>query len=279
MIKRKVIAPVRIDFGGGTTDVEPFASKYGGCVLNAAIDKYIHGELISTDKKVILKYGGEIPTSSGLGTSGVMNLVWLSLIMKERNKMKLAEMAYDLEQAMELIGGKQDQYAAAFGGINFLEFKKNKIKINKLKLKKSMIKELDNSLILVYTKSPHYSHSSNKSIIKNLAKGKNLKNLLKIKEIAIKMKNALLKNKLEEFAGLMNQETAERRKLHKSIIPPKIEKIIGQGMNNGARGAKVCGAGGGGSIVFFGDKNKLKKTFGKKVIDFKFDFSGLRWLN
>ena len=278
MKQRKVIAPVRIDFGGGSTDIEPFASKYGGCVLNAAINKYVVGKLLTTDKKVSLKYSANIPTSSGLGTSGVMNLVWLSLIMEERNKMKLAEMAYDLEQAMDLIGGKQDQYASAFGGINFLQFKDHLVKIDKLNLKKSVINELENSLLLVYPGIPHYSHSSNKLIINNLAKGKNLKNLLKIKEIAIKMKKALEKNKLEEFAGLMNQETAERRKLHKNMVLPKINKIIRIGMDNGARGAKVCGAGAGGSILFFGDKKKLKRKFEKKVIDFKFDWRGLRWL-
>ena len=278
MKQRKVIAPVRIDFGGGSTDIEPFASKYGGCVLNAAINKYVVGKLLTTDKKVSLKYSANIPTSSGLGTSGVMNLVWLSLIMEERNKMKLAEMAYDLEQAMDLIGGKQDQYASAFGGINFLQFKDHLVKIDKLNLKKSVINELENSLLLVYPGIPHYSHSSNKLIINNLAKGKNLKNLLKIKKIAIKMKKALEKNKLEEFAGLMNQETAERRKLHKNMVLPKINKIIRIGMDNGARGAKVCGAGAGGSILFFGDKKKLKRKFEKKVIDFKFDWRGLRWL-
>ena len=273
----RVIAPVRIDFGGGSTDIEHFASKYGGAVLNAAINRYIKGKLTATDKNIKLEYHGEIPTSSGLGTSGVMNLVWLSLIMRERNKMKLAEMAYGLEQAMDLIGGKQDQYAAAFGGINFLEFKDHKVKIKKLNLNKKTIEELENSLILVYT-GEHYSYSSNKKIIENLAKKKNLKNLIKIKEIAIQMKNSLLKNKLEEFAGLMNQETVERRKLHKAMIPKNIDKIIKQGMNNGARGAKICGAGAGGSILFFGDKRKLKQKFKSKVIDFKFDFHGLRWL-
>jgi len=273
----KVIAPVRIDFGGGSTDIAAFASKYGGAVLNAAINRYIEGKLISTDKNIKLEYGGNIPTSSGLGTSGVMNLVWLSLIMKQRDKMKLAEMAYDLEQAMDLIGGKQDQYAAAFGGINFLEFKGHVVKVNRLNLRKSIIKELENSLLLVYT-GEHYSHSSNKMIIKNLTNKQNLKNLIRIKDIALEMKNALLKNKLEEFAGLMNQETAERRKLHKNMVPPEINKLMLKGWDNGARAAKLCGSGAGGSVLFFGDKKKLKKKFKEKVIDFKFDFQGLRWL-
>ena len=138
-----VKAPVRIDFGGGTTDVQPFPKMHGGAVLNAAINKHIIGKLTSSDKKVSLDYSGNIPTSSGLGTSGVMNLVWLSLISKkkfadENDKIALAEETYKLEQITGLVGGKQDQYAGALGGINFLEFNDNKVRIHRLKLKSSL---------------------------------------------------------------------------------------------------------------------------------------------
>src|SRR5271157_2470361 len=109
---KKVKAPVRIDFGGGTTDVQPFPKMYGGAVLNAAINRHITGELMASDKKVSLSYSGDVPTSSGLGTSGVMNLVWLSLISKkkfanENDKIALAEETYKLEQITGLVGGKQ----------------------------------------------------------------------------------------------------------------------------------------------------------------------------
>jgi D-glycero-alpha-D-manno-heptose-7-phosphate kinase len=275
---KKVMAPVRIDFAGGTTDISPFKDKYGGCVLNAAINKYISGSLLKSDKKVSLEYHGNIPTNSGLGTSGVMNLVWLALISEEKNKKKLAEEVYDLEQSLGQVGGKQDQYAGAFGGINFLEFNKDKVKITRLNLPEKLIKELENNLVLVYTGKPHFSGSSNKIMIDNLKKGKNIKNLLRIKQIAIEMKNALLKEDLRKFAELMNEETKERNLLHKNTIPAQIENVIRQGRENGAIAAKVCGSGNGGSILFFGNKKKLKKKFGKSVIDFKFDFKGLRWM-
>ena len=76
----------------------------------------------------------------------------------------------------------------------------------------------------------------------------------------------------------MNQETKEREKFSKFTVPLFIRKLINAGKENGAIAAKICGSGGGGSILFFGDKNKLKKKFGNKVIDFKFDFEGLRVL-
>ncbi|HPD81588.1 MAG TPA: hypothetical protein PK357_00630 [Candidatus Pacearchaeota archaeon] len=279
---RNAISPVRIDFAGGTTDISPFKDKYGGCVLNATINRYVVGKLIVDNKKTHLEYTGNIPTSSGLGTSGVMNLVWLSLISQKKEtlnpdyKRKLAEKVYKMEQAMGLVGGKQDQYASAFGGINFMTFNKDEVKVEKLNLKKEFIKKLEDNLVLVYTGEPHFSGNTNKSMMDNLRKGKNNKNLLRIKNIAIEMKNALLKEDLKKFAELMNEETLERKKLHKSIVPESTQKIISLGMENGAIAAKVCGSGGGGSILFFGDKQKLKQKFKDKIIDFKFDFEGLK---
>ena len=276
-MKKKVSAPVRIDFGGGTTDISPFRDKYGGFVLNAAINKRIYGELTGTNDSVGLKYHGEIPTSSGLGPSGVMSLVWLALISKEKNKEKLVEQVYKIEQSMGQVGGKQDQYSAAFGGINLFEFKGDKVNVKKLNLSRDFIKELENHLVLVYTGKPHFATDSNKSMIDNLRMGKNVKNLLRIKKIAFDMKDALLKRDLHGFAKLMNDETYERIKLHKGIAPIFIKRFIDKGMKSGAIAAKICGSGGGGSILFFGDKNKLKEKFGNKVIDFKFDFEGLKW--
>jgi len=289
MVEKRLRAPVRIDFGGGSTDIEPFTHTYGGAVLNAAINRYVTGKIIKTGEKVHLEYTGNAPTSSGLGTSGAMNLVWLALIsqikLKKKgsidfkSKIQLAEKVYSLEQAMGLIGGKQDQYAAAFGGINFLKFKKDKVKIVQLKLDRKFIKEFENKLVLVYTGRPHFSGTSNKLIMDNLRKKKNVENLLKIKKVAIEMKNALVKKQLDRFADLMNQETQERKKLHKTIVSSKLESYIKKGFNQGAIGAKICGAGGGGSILFFThNRKKLIKIFKDKVIDFKFDFEGLSWL-
>jgi len=279
MFIKRVRAPVRIDFGGGTTDIYPFTHTHGGAVLNAGINRYIIGELFSSSEKVGLKYSGNIPTSSGLGTSGVMNVVWLSLISKTKNKMELAEKVYGIEQAIGLVGGKQDQYAAVFGGINFIEFKKDKVKINRLKLKMEFISDFEKKLVLVYSGKPHFSGDSNKSMIDNLKKGKNIKNLIAIKNIAKEMKKALLKKDLDLFSELMNEETKERKKLHKSIVGKNLQEMISKGFKNKAKGAKVCGSGGGGSILFLtDDRKRLTKAFGRKVINFKFDFEGLKYI-
>ena len=132
---------------------------------------------------------------------------------------------------------------------------------------------------MVYTGKPHFSGNTNKSMIEDLKKGKNTKNLLRIKDIAKEMRNALKKEDLYKFAELMNEETKERKKLHQGIIGPRLKSLIDKGMKNGAISAKVCGSGGGGSILFFTDERaKLIRAFGKNIINFKFDFEGLKWL-
>ncbi|MBU2576489.1 MAG: hypothetical protein KKF50_02095 [Nanoarchaeota archaeon] len=286
---KKVQAPVRVDFGGGTTDIYPFTHTHGGAVLNCGINRYVVGKIVKTDKSVHLEYTGHTPTSSGLGTSGVMNLVWLALIsqiklkrkgaVSFKNRMELAEGVYALEQSMGLVGGKQDQYAAAFGGINYIEFKGDKVKIEQLKLSSQFVKKLESKLVLIYTGKPHFSGNTNKDMMDDLKKGKNTKNLIKIRDIAKGMKNALKKEDLHRFSELMNEETIERKKLHEGIIGSRLQSFIDKGFKNDAIAAKVCGSGGGGSILFFTDKKKkLSKVFGDKVIDFKFDFGGLRWI-
>ncbi len=275
MIK-KVKAPVRIDFAGGTTDIKAFSDKYGGAVLNAAINKYITGKLYGDSKKVGLEYSGKIPTSSGLGTSGAMTLVWLSLISKnnlnKKTKKELAEQVYEISRArgLEKGDGKQDQYSSAFGGINLWEFGK-RVRRKKVKISKKTIKNLEKKLIIVYT-GEHYAGDSNKKIIKNLKK--NSKYLKNIKEIAYKMKKSLEKGDLNKFSELLNQETENREKLARGVVDKKTKKIIKRGLKY-ADSAKILGAGSGGSVLFFGNKSKIRKLF-KNTISFKFDFKGLR---
>jgi D-glycero-alpha-D-manno-heptose-7-phosphate kinase len=283
--RRKIRAPVRVDFAGGTTDIYPFTKTHGGAVLNCGIKRYVSGKIVKTNESVHLEYTGMTPTSSGLGTSGVMNLVWLALISRvqpdangfsDKVKMELAEKVYGLEQSMGLVGGKQDQYAAAFGGINFIEFKGDKVKLERLKLKPEFIRELERHLVLVYSGKPHFSGDSNGRMIERLKQGKNTKDLVALKDIAYKMKNALKKEDLDSFRDLMNEETKHRRKLAEVIIGPHLDRVIEKGFHNGAIAAKVCGSGGGGSVLFFtNSRSKLMKAFSGNIIGFKIDNMGL----
>ena len=280
-IIKRVRAPVRIDFAGGTTDISPFRDEHGGAVLNTTINKYVYGELIADDKSTKIRYYGDIPTSSGLGTSSAMNDVWVALITHLKDKKKIAEDVFNIEHSIaeSAINGKQDMYAAVYGGINYMEFIGDKVIVHPLKLKEKVIKELENKLVLVYSGISHLSGSSNKAAIDNLLKGKNTTELIRLKEIAKEMRDALLKGDLYMFANLMNKETQERRKLSKITVSPQLQSVIDLGMKNGARAAKVCGSGGGGSVLFFAEnRKKLVDKFKSKIIDFKFDFNGLTWM-
>ncbi|PIN89990.1 hypothetical protein COU57_04730 [Candidatus Pacearchaeota archaeon CG10_big_fil_rev_8_21_14_0_10_32_14] len=278
---KKSRAPVRIDFGGGTTDIKPFTDTHGGAVLNATINHYVYGTLIASPTSTKVEYHADIPTSSGLGTSSAMNVVWTSLITPLKDKKEICESVYKIEQATSssAVNGKQDFYAAAFGGINYMEFKGDKTTVERLNLDKKTLYALENNLVLVYSGITHLSGSSNKAAIDNLLKGKNTNELIALREIAKSMKSALLKNNLDKFAELMNQETRFRSLVSKQTVSQPLQKIIESGKKNGAISAKVCGSGGGGSILFYtNDPVKLKKFFRKKVINFKFDFEGLTWI-
>lgn len=272
-------APVRIDFAGGTTDIYPFTYRYGGCVLNAGINRYVNGKLVSTKDDTKLSYNANIPTGSGLGTSSAMNVVWLGLVSQIKDKKKIADTVYRLEQDMGVVGGKQDQYAAAFGGINFLRFEKDKVVREQLKLDKKVLKNLQSSLFLLYVGKPRYSSKINGLVINNLRKGhKNTIDALKnIKEIAFEMKESLEMGNLKRFVRLMNEEWVNRKRLHPMVTNPRLDRLIRVGMENGAIGAKVCGAAGGGSILFYCENKPkvINKFKHEKIIDFKFDFNGL----
>lgn len=276
MVRLYARAPVRIDFAGGSTDINPF-TKLGGAVLNAAINKYVFGQVIKKSDYTVLKYHAHVPTSSGLGTSGVMNVVWLALATKFREKEKLAQLAFDIEKATGVVGGKQDQYTGAFGGINFLQFDDGDVKIEQLKLDKKFIRELESKLFLFYT-GPRVSSDFNQKILDNILKN-DPKTIQILKNIVINAKNmrrALIEKDLNSFADLLNREWEYRKSLHPNITTLKIEKIIKFAKKNGANAAKVCGAGGGGTILFYADnKNRIMKKLGRNVINFKFDFDGL----
>lgn len=272
-------APVRIDFAGGTTDIYPFTHRYGGCVLNAAINRYVKGRLVSTKDETRLSYSASIPTGSGLGTSSSMNVVWLGLVSTITDKRRIAETVYKLEQDIGIIGGKQDQYAAAFGGINFLEFEKDMVVRTAVNIDKRIFRRLESGLILVYAGKPRYSSRINGLVIRNLRNRhrQTIGALKNVREIAIEMKESLENGRLKRFIRLMNEEWINRKRLHPMVTNPRLDRLVQLGLENGAAGAKVCGAAGGGSILFYCyDKpkviNKLKQ---EKIIDFKFDFGGL----
>lgn len=170
-------APVRIDFAGGWTDVDIFAKGAGGAVLNATIDKYVTGRLEifessssvaeESHEGITVSYKSDLPSGSGLGTSASLNVVWLSLIKSRitsiEDKKMIANLAYELERILGILGGKQDQYASAIGGINFMTFNDN-VEVERLNIDPSVVSEMESRLVLCYTGKPRLSGNIHENV-------------------------------------------------------------------------------------------------------------------
>lgn len=230
----------------------------------------------------------DAPPGSGLGSSSTMvvSMVkayteWLNLPLGEYD---IAKLAYEIERIdVGLSGGKQDQYAATFGGFNFIEFYKDDVVIvNPLRIKNWIKDELEASMILYYTDISRYSSKiidEQKSNVEKKAP-EALEAMHELKEASVKMKDALLNGKIKVFAELMNQTWNNKKKTAHAISNPLIEKIYDAGIKAGAMAGKVSGAGGGGYMMFIADPVKKVNVidalnqFGGKVSNVHFSEGG-----
>ncbi len=289
-------APVRIDFGGGWTDVDIFAKGSGGAVLNATIDKYIVGkmeiydtvpvETIGGREGISVSYESELPSGSGLGTSSALNVVWLGLIKSQiasfEDKAMIAGLAYDLERMLGILGGKQDQYASAIGGINLMRFNDNVV-VETLDIPQEIVEELESRFVLCYTGKPRLSSNIHHNVWGAYRRGvqQSVKALYSLRDIAEEMKVALLAGDIEGFGELMNQNWACQKKLDRSISNQQIENLFEIAWSSGAVAGKACGAGGGGCLLFLASPGRRDSIASKlteaggRIIDFKFEFEGL----
>lgn len=230
----------------------------------------------------------DAPPGSGLGSSSTIVVAilrafteWLNLPLGDYD---LAFLAYKIERIdLGLAGGKQDQYAATFGGFNFIEFFSNdRVIVNPLRMKQWIVEELEASIVLYYTGE---SRSSNKIIIeqqKNTQKGKKvqIEATHRIKEISFLMKEVLFKGDIIQFGNIIGEEWENKKKMASSITNSNIEKIYGSALKAGAYGGKVSGAGGGGFMFFIIDPVRRLNLisdlsrFKGRVVNFHFSEKG-----
>ena len=208
----------------------------------------------------------DAPAGSGLGTSSTMVVClikafveWMSLPLGDY---EIARMAFEIERKeLGLSGGKQDQYAAAFGGFNFMEFlKDDMVIVNPLKVKRWIIDELEASLVLYFTGQSRSSAAIIDQQRANTTKGetKSIEAMHRIKQSAVDMKLALLKGDMREFARILGQAWEDKKKMADAITNPVIENAFSVAMQAGAVAGKVSGAGGGGFCMFMVDPAKKK---------------------
>ena len=234
----------------------------------------------------------DAPAGSGLGTSSTLVVailgVFAEMLKLTLRDYTLAHYAYAIERIdLRLAGGKQDQYAATFGGVNFMEFyAADKVIVNPLRIKPEFLHELENNLVLYFTATSRESAAIITEQVKNVNQKneKSIEAMHQLKEQALMMKESLLTGRLDAIGEILDFGFQQKRKMAANISNENIEEIYSAAKKAGATGGKISGAGGGGFMIFYCPGNtryaviKTLNTFGGKVRKYSFtDFGLTTW--
>ena len=293
-------APGRISMGGGGTDLPSYYEKFGGFLLAAGINKYVHillnkrfedsirlsyskTEIVDDIREIehsifreCLKFTGikkqveivsiaDVPSNCGLGTSSTFTVALLSALYSYKREyhplQELAEKACHIEiKVLREPIGKQDQYAASFGGFNAYSFHKDgSVTIEPVNISEGAQMELQNNIFLFYLNKKRSAgdilKDQNKKTKQNDAEV--IDRLHKIKDIGLYTRKILERNKIDDFGDLLHEHWMIKRGISNKISDDYIDEVYEVARKNGALGGKVIGAGGGGFLLFY---NPQKKT-------------------
>lgn len=232
----------------------------------------------------------DAPAGSGLGTSSTLTVAILGafteMLKLPLGDYDIAHYAYDIERKdLDLAGGKQDQYAATFGGVNYMEFYSNdKVIVNPLRIRQEYLDELENNLVLFFTSTSRESATIIKEQQKNVLQKneRSIEAMHHLKEQSMMMKEALLKGRLHEFGEILDYGFQQKRKMAANISNDKLDEIYEAAKKAGATGGKISGAGGGGFMFFYCPgitRYKVIDTlnsFGGEIKQYQFTKNGLR---
>ncbi len=231
----------------------------------------------------------DAPAGSGLGSSSTLVTAiigafaeWLKLPLGEYD---IAHLAYQIERIdLNMAGGKQDQYAATFGGFNFMEFFENdKVIVNPLRIHSSVVNELSNNILLYYTKISRDSANIIEKQQENVTQKvtTSIEAMHNIKSQAIQMKETILKGELDKIGEILNFGYKNKKQMAAGIVTDFMEKIYQTALSAGATGGKISGAGGGGFMFFYCPRNtrfqviKALNALGGTFYQFEFSSEGL----
>ena len=310
--------PFRVSFCGGGSDMANFYEKYGGCVLSTSINKYCYISIhpYFNENQTVLKYSenelvdspdqikhrifsqvltdmgihgveisstADIPGGTGLGSSSTFTVGLLNTLNCYKGKFvskdKLAKLACEVE--IERLGnpiGKQDQYGAALGGLNFIKFNQDgSVSHEPILMEGKTYKELQKNLLMFYTGTTRSANTILAEQTKNITSEDKARNLLKMCGLAKDMKVALENNDISSFGKILDEGWQLKKELASGIANPAIDEAYEIAMKNGALGGKLLGAGGGGFLLFYCEEEKqeqLKKAIGLRELDFSFERDG-----
>jgi len=231
----------------------------------------------------------DAPPGSGLGSSSTMVTALVGLFAHYQklslDKYQIAELSYKIErQELDISGGKQDQYAASFGGFNFIEFLGDKVVVNPLRIKRETLNELEYRSLLCYTGKTRLSAGIvDEQTRRYINRDEDMVKALDMtKSLAVEMKNALLLGKVDDFGSLLDQAWQTKKEFSSRISDAQIDEMYELAKKKGALGGKILGAGGGGYLLLFCEFNKwhivaeMLAKLGGRVVNFAFDSRGLQ---
>ncbi|MCE9627501.1 MAG: GHMP kinase [Candidatus Eisenbacteria bacterium] len=269
------------------------------------VAKYEHAKRVKFDgqldllkaavKALKVKRGADLwthsdaPPGSGLGASSTLMVALLS-VLREWLKLDLspydmAELAYRVERVdLKLAGGRQDQYAASFGGFNYIEFDKTGTVVTPLRLRRDTLEELEYRLLLCYMGQTRQSAKIIERQTKSYTSGRasTVDALQALKLQTAEMKRALLLGHVDGFGELLHQAWLHKKNLAEGISTPHVDQMYEVARKEGALGGKMTGAGGGGYFLFltrFDRRHRVAaalEKLGGQVVPFQFEARGVR---
>ncbi len=310
--------PFRISFCGGGSDIPAFYREHGGCVISTSINRYMYISIhpYFTEGHTALKYSkteivddlkniehsifkcvlndkkidgveitstADVPSGTGLGSSSAFTVGLLHTLYcyqgKYVSKTDIAAEACRIE--IEKLGnpiGKQDQYAAACGGLNFISFNKDdSVTVEPVIMQQEIKQELQDNIVIFYTGITHDANQILAEQKKNISAADKTNNLIRMCGLAHEMKSALENNELSDFGQILNEGWIRKKELASGIANPQIDAMYERAMSLGASGGKLLGAGGGGFLLFYCEKENQKKLIdgmGLKQFSIRFEHDG-----
>lgn len=310
--------PFRVSFAGGGSDIASFYEKHGGCVLSTAINKYMYISVHPSfdHKETVLKYSkretvmdikdiehnyfrqvlsnlevsgvelvstADVPAGTGLGSSSSFTVGLLHALYcykgKYVSKERLATEASEVE--IEQLGnpiGKQDQYAAAYGGLNFIQFQKDgSVFVDPVIMNHDAFQMLESNLMMFYTGQLHSASAILKEQKQNITAGEKEANQIKICKLACHLREELQKNNIDAMGEILHQNWLLKKTLANGISNPAIDEAYEKALAAGATGGKLLGAGGGGFLLFYVPQDKhstVKNAIGLPQLPMSFDRQG-----
>ncbi len=240
------------------------------------------------DQSLRVSYGLDLPAGAGLGSSASLSVAWLALIHANMgatlDQKTLAREACDLAALLGLRGGKQDEYAAALGGVNLMIFRQDHdIDVRPLELSASRRAELEERLVLCYSGSARLSGDIHERVWGAYERGDAAvgRTLGLIRDMALEMSEALAAGNMAAVAACMRRNWEAQKRLHPSITNARVDALFDAADAAGVLAGKACGAGGGGCLVFLAEPARAPAVraalaaAGARLIDARIDWDGV----